>query len=314
MKQWIKDHTETIDDPKFCSLTWEQRGIFHALMLLAGQLDHKDDAETETGRLDTVENISFRIRCELCSLQVAVDKYIELRMVHVRKGIIYLTNYTKRQMRPPSAKTGAIHERVKRHRANLKRGRNEDVTPLHTEGNEDVTTLEEKREEKNREEKRIEESREDAAGAGAPPPPDPPKAVASPKATGKPKIAASPNGERLLAKLKPHFEALGRDPPAVYKTPEMAAAFEVVIEKLAGEFGPLTDKAFEKGIDGLDKLLGWYQGCLKHRSNGAQAPQHGGRRGTNQSYAFSNSGGTRDDLDPDEPTIVPIEGLSGRRM
>lgn len=240
MKQWVKYHTETIDDPKYCSLTWAQRGMFDALLLLAGQLDYKDSDDNETGKLDTVENISFRIRAELSCLQEAVDRFCELKMTHLRKNIVYLTNYPKRQARPPSSKTGAILDRVKKYRAKKGLERNEGVTSLQSERNEGVTTLEENR----IEEIRVEEKRGEGNGTTAPSTPSaPPKAALNGKT--KHELANKPV-EIML------FEAVtGLSPP-----PEISSE---VIKVLHGRTFENTQPYFKQWltVSGNRKSLVW---------------------------------------------------------
>ena len=128
MKTWIKLYTEINHDPTMGSLTWAQRGIWSALLALAGEIDDRDVDESETGALDTLDNIAWRIRCETHELAEALDAFEKRNMVEEQDGIYFLCNYGKRQSRPPSAKPSAVAGRVKRHRAVAKRECNEDVT------------------------------------------------------------------------------------------------------------------------------------------------------------------------------------------
>ena len=56
MKSWVKLYTEINRDPKMAQFTWAQRGIWAALLALAGELDVRNGDGSESGELDTVEN------------------------------------------------------------------------------------------------------------------------------------------------------------------------------------------------------------------------------------------------------------------
>ena len=177
MKTWVKLYTETNEDPKIGSLTWAQRGIWAALLALAGRLDYRDDDGIEVGLLDTIESTAWHLRCSVEELQEAVEAFQEQGMIDERDGLLYITNYTKRQRRAPSASREAVAERVKRHRdATSQQGNdepgecNEDVTTLQN----NVTPLDTETEESRKEEKR-EDCAASAAKPSAPPPEPPPK-------------------------------------------------------------------------------------------------------------------------------------------
>lgn len=140
MKTWVKLYTEIINDPDQGTLTWAQRGIWSALLALAGQLDHRDDENRETGRLDTPDRVAWHLRCADDELADALTAFGERGMIEEREGVLYLPNYAKRQARPPSARRNAVAERVRQHRAKTAGVCNDDVTSLHTECNDDVTT------------------------------------------------------------------------------------------------------------------------------------------------------------------------------
>lgn len=161
MKTWVKLYTEVNHDPAIGTLTWAQRGIWTALLALAGEIDDRDEYQAETGALDTLPNIAWRLRCDVGELRDAITAFAERNMVDERDGVFYITHYGKRQRRPPSAKPEAVKERVQRHRAQHDDGSseedegdggNDDVTRLKRAGNEDVSR---------RNALRVEESRED---------------------------------------------------------------------------------------------------------------------------------------------------------
>ena len=117
MKTWVKLYTEVNHDPAIGTLTWAQRGIWTALLALAGEIDDRDEYQAETGALDTLPNIAWRLRCDVGELRDAITAFAERNMVDERDGVFYITHYGKRQRRPPSAKPEAVKERVQRHRA-----------------------------------------------------------------------------------------------------------------------------------------------------------------------------------------------------
>lgn len=128
MKTWVKLYTESNRDPKIGTLTWAQRGIWSALLCLAGELDVRDEDGNETGALDTLENVAWHIRCDVAELSDAVAVFEERGMIEEQEGILLLTNYRKRQQRAPSDSREAVAARVKRHRARSSPACNEHVT------------------------------------------------------------------------------------------------------------------------------------------------------------------------------------------
>lgn len=134
MKTWVKSYTETTHDPKMLTLTWAQRGIWAALLNIAGEIDDRDEDGIETGALDTIEYTALRIRCDPGEFGMALAAFQDRGMVTEKDGILYLPNYAKRQGRAPSDRKAAVTERVKRYRAergaSVKRGCNEDVTSV----------------------------------------------------------------------------------------------------------------------------------------------------------------------------------------
>jgi len=145
MKTWVKLYTEIIDDNKLRPFTWAERGILMTLIALAGRLDYRDEKENETGRLDTLQDIVWYLRCDIEELQEAVQKFIKCGMLEDWDGVLYVANYAKRQKRAPSSRRDAVSDRVKRHREKKQGESNEDVTTLQPDGNEDVTQLDKTR-------------------------------------------------------------------------------------------------------------------------------------------------------------------------
>ncbi len=164
MKTWIKLYTEMLDDPDVGSLSWAHRGMFMALLALAGKLDSRDENDMETGRLDTVDRLAWHLRCSVEELADAVEAFKERGFVDERDSVLYLTHYPARQSHSPSEDRNAVAARVKQYRARRANARNETVTPLHADCSEPVTQPEKKR---------VEEMRPE----GAPPIPPGPRRV-----------------------------------------------------------------------------------------------------------------------------------------
>jgi len=183
MKTWVKLYTETNEDPKIGSLTWAQRGIWAALLALAGRLDHRDEDGIETGLLDTSENTAWHLRCPQDEFDLALEAFREREMIAADGGLLCITNYTKRQRRPPSASRDAVAERVQRHRETKADDGNDDGE----NGNEDVTTLQNDvtRLDTDTEKSRIETETENTA-ADAATPPDQPSKVPKPQKSPTP--------------------------------------------------------------------------------------------------------------------------------
>lgn len=154
MKTWVKLYTEVCTDPDIGELTLAQKGVWMMLLALAGQIDARDENDFETGELDTIARVAWGIRCTRDELVEALATFEDRGMVEERDGILWLPNYGKRQRRAPTDSHSAVAERVKRHRERKATTSNEDVTPLQSPCNEDVTSLEKIRvdTDKNREE------------------------------------------------------------------------------------------------------------------------------------------------------------------
>lgn len=116
-------------------LSWSQRGIWSALLALAGEIDDQDE-EGATGYLGPADDVALLIRCDDDEFAEAVSAFTERNMLHDENDVLYLTRFRDRQSRAPSSRRAAVKERVQRHRRRKERASNEDVTTLH----DDVTT------------------------------------------------------------------------------------------------------------------------------------------------------------------------------
>lgn len=126
-----------------------------------------------------------------------------------------------------------------------------------------------------------------------------PEPKAKTKAEPKPFIAGTPTGDKLAAQLKTHYEATGRDPPKKYRSPEMQVAFDKAITALGSEFEAMSNKAFARGIESLDKLLSWYEGCAERAR---KVTNHAG----NQRHVKQNATSGPQPVDPTRPKIKPF--------
>jgi len=162
MKTWVKLYTEINRDPKIGSLTWAQRGIWSAILALAGEIDKRDKDDAEIGALGQSQEIAWHLRCNEDELSDALLAFEERGMVHHNDDTWYVTNYSDRQRRAPSQKRKAVARRVKAHRE-MKRECNEGVTSLEQgvtpadKTREDKIREEEKRQDKTRKEKKRQE-------------------------------------------------------------------------------------------------------------------------------------------------------------
>ena len=144
MKSWVKLYTEINRDPKMVRLTWAHKGIWAALLALAGEIDVRNGDGQETGQIYSVEDTALIIRCDIAEFTEAVEVFSrpilegERGMLYDQDGILFITNYGKRQARPASARPEAVKKRVANHRARL---RNKPVTTPQR----DVTSSEENR-------------------------------------------------------------------------------------------------------------------------------------------------------------------------
>lgn len=167
MKTWVKLKTKINHDPEVGTLSWAHRGIWCALLALAGEIDDRDGDDRETGRLDTPENTAWRIRCDWSEFQAALAEFLKRGgWIEERDGVLYLTKYRESQERPPSSRRKAVAERVQRTRARKAQRCNEGVTTLHAH----VTPLDTESESDTET-----ESETESIGAGTPAPTQKPR-------------------------------------------------------------------------------------------------------------------------------------------
>jgi len=149
MKSWVKLYTEINRDPKMAEFTWAQKGIWAALLALAGDLDIRKGDGAETGQLQSVPDTAWSIRCDIGEFTEAVEALSrpvgqdKRGMLYDQDGILFITNYAKRQARAPSARPAATRERKRRQRARESQPRHEPsqpVTPSESESETETDT------------------------------------------------------------------------------------------------------------------------------------------------------------------------------
>jgi hypothetical protein len=215
MKSWVKLYNEINRDPKLLTLSWEERGVWAALLALAGEIDDRDGQDKETGKLDTVEYTALRIRCELDRFREILKAFMakERGLVEDRDGILYLPKYARRQRRPPSASREQTRQRKQDERAS--QGGHEPVT----RASRGVTSPESESESES--ETETDSERESSVGApiGAPPAPDIPfsdEPEPEPEESPPRARARRPKDERHShPAIQAVFESTGRKPPRV---------------------------------------------------------------------------------------------------
>lgn len=112
MHQWVKLHTEVVNDPRLGRLGWAARGVWVMLLALAGKLEHRDADGSLTGRLDTLENVAWYLRTSVVEIRPALEALTRAGLLLINEdGILYLTDFAERQAPDSDA------ERMRRYRA-----------------------------------------------------------------------------------------------------------------------------------------------------------------------------------------------------
>lgn len=111
MKQWVKLHTEILNDPKIGRMSFADKGIWLCLIALAGKLDDRDDKGSPTGRLDTMDNVAWHLRAPIEELLPALERMTAASMLHQDEdAVIFVTHFAERQANDTDA------ERMQRYR------------------------------------------------------------------------------------------------------------------------------------------------------------------------------------------------------
>ena len=130
MRTWVKLYTEINRDPKILRLTWAQRGIWCALLALAGEIDDEDENGL-TGLLGSEEDVALLIRCDEAEFAEALTAFEARGMIYREDGLLYLAHFGDRQREKPSSQRERVAQRVQRHRRATGDGQecNAPVTP-----------------------------------------------------------------------------------------------------------------------------------------------------------------------------------------
>jgi DnaD/phage-associated family protein len=118
MKTWVKLYTEINRDPDMATLTWAQRGMWAAMLALAGEIDDQDADGLPTGRMATADKVAWHLRCSESELANAVTALSERGMLAVDgDGTLRIEHFEARQSRPPSASREETRKRKQAERA-----------------------------------------------------------------------------------------------------------------------------------------------------------------------------------------------------
>lgn len=96
MKTWVKLYTNILRDPTFGMLPVEHRGIWAALLALAGEIDDLDDTGI-TGFVGTQEDAALMIRCDDDEFAVAVPSLVQANLITVKERGIFMVGYAETQ-------------------------------------------------------------------------------------------------------------------------------------------------------------------------------------------------------------------------
>lgn len=66
------------------------------LLVLVGDLEHRDANGNPTGRLDTLDNVVWHLQLSPAELAPAVEKMIQLNLLHRdADGVLYVTDFAQ---------------------------------------------------------------------------------------------------------------------------------------------------------------------------------------------------------------------------
>jgi hypothetical protein len=125
---WFRMYTESRNDSKLEALSDREFRIWHKLLCLSaedeprGVVDYGDP-----------EFVGMELRVGHDELDLAITRFIKLRLLARDDTFIYFPAFSERQYTKPSDHPDRIKERVQRHRNNKKRGETRYVTPTDTE-------------------------------------------------------------------------------------------------------------------------------------------------------------------------------------
>jgi hypothetical protein len=109
LSSWVKLWIEMLHDPKVISLDDEQHRFWINCLLMAGSVE-------KSGALGTAEDIACVVRKPIGATRRLLGVLQRAGMVTALHSVWMITNFAKRQHRPPSDRPEAIRDRVRQHR------------------------------------------------------------------------------------------------------------------------------------------------------------------------------------------------------
>jgi len=228
---WAKVYIEILDDHKMGML---QDGLWRRVIELI-LLAKKNDKD---GWLPGMIEMAWALRVSTEQLEADLEKLAEIKIVEVKDGGWYLTNFVKRQAAEP------VIERVRNFR---KRSVAESCNDSETQSYQTKTRLD------------TDKDTDKTSGAVAP----------TKKSTRYGlRFDASPEGALMAQKLRAVYESNGRRTPEFYENAMQRDAYLMAFKAIGGRIASLLDSAMEKNITNRGRLLSWLQACAKNNGNG----------------------------------------------
>ena len=112
---WVKLYTETIDDVKVGRLTDAQKWRFISLILLAGECDAAGTLVTGDSPM-TPSDIAWRLRCDTQTLDIDLQRLIEVGLVTIENDTVTVAKFAERQGPTQEEKRKQWRERQNRRR------------------------------------------------------------------------------------------------------------------------------------------------------------------------------------------------------
>jgi hypothetical protein len=113
LSSWIKLYTEMLHDPKLIKLDYAAKWFFVECLLLAGRLE-------KNGLIGTSDDVSLAMPKGEKGEKGKLKALAREGLVQEKKGVWYVTNFTKRQMKPSDSKE-AWADRKRKQREKMSR-------------------------------------------------------------------------------------------------------------------------------------------------------------------------------------------------
>lgn len=140
-RAWLKMWIEWIHDPKMLKLTWAERGMWWALLSLAGECGAGGKLITSAGEamsLETIERCLHIRKPEAKPLISMIEKMENMGSLHWNADILTISHWEDRQITFPSERPEAVRDRVRRHRERKATGNDKLVSPLNNPQDKDI--------------------------------------------------------------------------------------------------------------------------------------------------------------------------------